>query len=171
MMQTNPKPVKVETVHLDDNVKVWVPYYSVDQLPKGFCARYARLCAGVIFGEDFPVADAWQMREQRDVFLIKADTDRFVHLVERGIVKPGTLLGVYCPGSTHNGDDREYTHMALYLGKENGKPVVLEQISHEIRIVPIQDYQKDKLAIRDEFAQEMNKSTRVENILRTVERF
>jgi len=149
MMQVNPKPSKVETVHLDDQVKVGVPYYSMEQLPDGFCARYARLCAGVIFGEDFPVADAWKMREQSRVIARQADNAQFIHLVEKGLIKPGNLLGVYCPGSRLNSEDREYTHMSIYLGKQNGKPVILEQISNEIRVMSVQEYQMDELAIRE----------------------
>ena len=148
-MLTHPKPYRYESVSLDDLGSVDIPFFTPNQLPDNYCARYARLAAEAIFGKRFPVADAWHMRKQKGVVTINTNDPDFMQLVGREAIRPGMMIGVYRPDSDFNRRDRDYTHVALYLGLQNGVPLLIEQCIGQVRTVSLDRYQQEGFGIRE----------------------
>lgn len=148
-MLHTPQPNDIETLRLDDALKLQIPKYGADQLPPRFCSRYARLAADFIFDVQFPTADSWQMREKPHVFTRPADNYSFSLLARRQTVTPGMMVGIYCRGTEYDDGIRLYTHLALFLGQQQGQPLFLEQFGDQIRVMSLDDYVLDKLQIRE----------------------
>ena len=142
-------PEKLETIVLDEDSELVIPFYGVFQLPNDHCTRYARLCADFIYGLDFPIADAWQMRNERDVFSVPANNTTFHSLVQSKTITPGMLVGIHWKDSDNCASDRKYTHMSLYLGQKDRNPLFLEQFGDKIRLMNIPKYNTVDLQIRE----------------------
>ena len=58
-------------------------------------------------------------------------------LVKSNLLKPGMILGLYYPDSNYNRiaeeDGAGYTHVALYLGEENGNSYFADKFGKKIR--------------------------------------
>ena len=149
-MLITPQPSRFQRIYLDDVLKVDVPFFGADHLPEDYCARFARLCSHLIFGKDFPVAHAWQMREKTRAVATLTENSQLVQLVRIKTVIPGMLLGVYSEDSLYNPDGlRSYTHIGVYLGQQSGKPLILEQFGDEVRIIDLQGYKLEGLFIKE----------------------
>jgi hypothetical protein len=147
-MLAKPIPSGAERYYLDEGF-VEVPLFPEDQMPSGYCARFARLSADYVFGKAYPAADAWKMRETEGVFTLPADENEIPKLAKSGVLVPGMLVGVHYKRSSFTSRDLPYTHLGLYLGEQNGKPVFLEQFCDEIRISRLSDYKKSEFEIRE----------------------
>ncbi|MFH1365240.1 MAG: hypothetical protein ABIH28_01500 [archaeon] len=148
-MVSTPLPSKLERIHLDNGLKVDVPRYSIEQLPPYNCARYARLSSHFIFGKEFPVAHAWQMREKTIVVSRLNENSQMTRLIEKKIISPGMLLGVFCEDSMYLNERRSYTHLGLYIGQQSKNPLILEQFGEEIRLADLRCYALEGLKIKE----------------------
>ena len=147
-MLTNPSPSKIETLDLDDEKRV-IPLYDSKDLPENYCARYVRFGASFIFNNSLPTSHAWEMRSKKGVFTLVADNLSFPHLAEVRIIKPGAVVGIHYYDSENNREERQYTHVALYLGQKRCKSIFLEQFGDEIRIMSLKDYELSKMNIQE----------------------
>ena len=114
------------------------PVYSSEEVPSSMCARYLRLSANDLFGLQYPKADAWNIRDDSRVSEIPVSSVKDLeNLAERGVLKPGMGLGLYNPTSRYNSvaqkDGAGYTHVAIYLGKEDGKLCFADKFGKETR--------------------------------------
>jgi hypothetical protein len=141
-MILKPEPVGSEKYYLDERF-VDVPVFTEDQLPPGYCARFARLAADHIFGKKYPVSDAWCMREQSGVLAIPVNSRDVPLFADKVILAPGMVVGVRYNNSTISDGNMPYTHVGLYIGKHNGKPVFLEQFLNEIRVSKLSDLSRE----------------------------
>lgn len=114
------------------------PVYSDNVVPANMCSRYVRNAAEDLFGIKYPSADAWDIRDAKNVneIAIKSKDD-VLNLENQGILRKGMVLGLYNPKSKYNGvaknDGAGYTHVAIYLGKENGKLYFADKFGKETR--------------------------------------
>lgn len=139
-IQVTRKPIEVLTQDGAEVVKRSIPAYSEAQLPAGYCSRFVRLAAGDVFGENYAVSHAWDMRYANgDTFPTNSLVLR--EQVDRGIVTPGMALGLFNPTSKHNGKNdskgssRRYTHVALVLGKSlSGQPLFAHEYGPRIQV-------------------------------------
>ena len=79
------------------------------------------------FGKNYVLADAWDMPLKNRV-VARSVVDRaklsggfsragFEKMISDGTISPGTIIGVYCPGSPNNRPGRQFTHMMVFAGK------------------------------------------------------
>lgn len=101
------------------------PIYSQSEVPAGMCSRYVRKAALDVFGIQYPSADAWDMRNSLNIDEIKVNSEKLIQLAKDGTLKPGMILGIYYPKSHYNVRAEKagagYTHLGIYLGKDNEK--------------------------------------------------
>ncbi len=123
------KPARLENevVRIEDSSKKKIkegPVYSGAKVPANMCARYVRLAAEDLFGIKYPAVDAWDIRDDSKVEEIKIDSKNTLeNLAKNGFLKEGMIIGFYNPTSKYNTlaekDGAGYTHVMLYLGKED----------------------------------------------------
>jgi hypothetical protein len=142
-------PITTQSVKLDRDIQLEIPFFSSKDLQDCFCARYARLTSKLLFDKAFPIADAWNMRKQPGIIVKKANSSLFSSKYYREKVLPGTMVGIYTPDSRHNEEERPYTHISLYLGEQNSQAIFLEQFIHEIRLMDLRDYELAQLEIKE----------------------
>ncbi|MDD3086138.1 MAG: hypothetical protein PHD80_03500 [Candidatus ainarchaeum sp.] len=92
-----------------------------------YCAAYATRIAKQLFKKEFVRAHAWELAYKNRVTYesrfnpktLKGElTKRQLNLfIEREVIKPGTILGVYYPQSGYNHTQRRVTHAMLYIGE------------------------------------------------------
>ena len=143
------KPIRTEKVKLDGNTELPVPFFSLNDVPECFCARYARLSSEFLFGKRFPASDSWEIRLKPGVISRRTNNQNFKFFSNNGKVSPGSIIGIYNPRSSYNNKNRPYTHISLYLGKQRGKDVFLEQFVDETRMMTIRDYELEMLQIKE----------------------
>lgn len=102
------------------------PVYSEDTVPAGMCSRYVRFAAKDVFNIDYPVANSWQIRDSDKIGEINVNSvGDLEDLARSDALKPGMIVGFFYPKSKYNVPATEsgagYTHVALYLGNENGR--------------------------------------------------
>ncbi len=96
------------------------------------CSGYVRNAAEDLFGKEFSWSNAWDRIHNDDVVVSNvANNDELITYVNQGVLKPGMVLGIRCPGSSFSdrldqtGNPVRNTHNELYLGAEdvnrNGK--------------------------------------------------
>jgi hypothetical protein len=122
-------PQKMEKIIIQENAEakdLQIPIYSLESVNAGNCSKYVRLCADETFDKTFSRNSAWNRRYHDKVIVPFGEIRTFEDLeclANEGKLKPGMIIGVYNPSSTHNGelDERgsilKYTHNLLYLGK------------------------------------------------------
>ena len=147
-MEIKVEPIKLEKVVLDRELSLNFPVYSNKDVPNLYCARYARLSTKFMFGNVFPLADAWKMRNQKGVQTCKVNETIF-QKESKFNVRPGSLVGIYTPDSRYLDKPLIYTHLSLYLGKKKDNPLFLEQFVDEIRLITLNEYQKYGLEIKE----------------------
>jgi anaerobic selenocysteine-containing dehydrogenase len=98
-----------------------VPVFTLEFIPEGLCAGYAKVVAKDLFGIQWRVGDAWNLRYMYKTLSIVNGKERGVF--DRNDVLPGCLVGCYFDQSVNNnrldcqGNPVLYTHMLTYLGK------------------------------------------------------
>ncbi len=115
------------------------PIYSEDKVPANMCARYVRCAAEELFGIKYPVADAWDIRDDINVEEIKVDSKNTLeNLAKDGSLKEGMIVGFYNPNSKYNAraeeDGAGYTHVMIYLGKDEEKLFFADKFGKKTRI-------------------------------------
>ncbi len=148
LMPKLPKPSKVERISLDNRDLV-LPFFSSNDVPECYCARMVRFAAEFMFGKKFPVANAWNMRKKRGIMLRSVDNSAFESLAAAGVIPPGIIAGFYNKDSVYNGKNRLYTHLGLYIGRQKSKSLFIDQYVNEIRVLNLEDYQKQHLELRE----------------------
>lgn len=121
--------------------ELFVPVYSRDELSEDSCSKFVRLAAKDIFGFDYVPCNAWDRIYSDDII---APTNSFKDLEQlslSGILRPGMIIAIenfeskYSCGKDKNGSPRQYTHVALCLGKDKfGNATFCEQWGDEINI-------------------------------------
>jgi hypothetical protein len=139
------KYIPVEISESNDVRTLNIPVYSLNDVKPGNCAGYVRNASKQIFRKDYAKTAAWDRRYHDRVIVPFGELhkgDKLEELVDRGKLKPGMIIGVYNPGSTHNGELDEtgnilkYTHNILYLGKDkDGKMKFANQFGKETLVV------------------------------------
>lgn len=130
-------PTTVSTIK--GNKIINVPVYSLDSVPKFYCARYARLVAKELFDKEFPEADAWDMRTNSKVVASPTQNSDLEFLADQGILQPGMIIGLLNPETKQKHPNRPYTHMAVYLGR-NSILQFAEQVETITRISDLDDF-------------------------------
>lgn len=106
------------------------------EIPRGyFCAQYARLAAERLFGLKYTKAAAWDFRNVNHVVWRKRNATRGLET----IIQPGQILGIRNPHSLANRWWRPYTHVALVVGKKNGKILIMHRIGSNDILEPLHD--------------------------------
>lgn len=93
----------------------------------GNCSGYS-LRVAAMFGKKFVFADAWDMGKKNRV-VAQSVVDRakrrggfskadFEKMISEGKISLGTIIGVYYPDSSNNRWDRGFTHMMVFVGKD-----------------------------------------------------
>jgi len=98
----------------------------------GNCAGYAREVANKYCGMHYTPSPAWAFgKKHKIVYQVqfggsvrrRIQLDDIEKFIENGTLKRGMLLGCYYGNSPANSANRNYTHLVVYLGKNNGEPV------------------------------------------------
>lgn len=157
-MQLHPAPIRRERFYLDER-SIDVPLFDSGELPQSYCARFARLASENLFGKNYPISDAWDMRDSDGVFSLALGDDGVVYATKNGILTPGMLVGSYYKWSRANDGKRPYTHLSLYVGTHHGEPVFLEQFRNEVRLSTMRDYDLSGLEVREILAMRGNQGS------------
>ncbi len=128
-----------------------IPVYGSAILDELLCSKYVRLAASDLFGKSYSISPAWD-RHYNDSLVYEFRGLSLEELALRKVLKPGMVIGVHNPGSSHNkdldmqGNPVKYTHNALYLGTNKfGEPLVAEQFINAINVRTEKDMRRDKL--------------------------
>lgn len=93
------------------------------------CLRYARLVAAE-HGYKYRRTDAaWTFAESNKTVWKKDDRTDY-----QRELKPFRIIGIYNPQSENNRPGREFTHVALYLGKANGEHIIAHNMHGNFRL-------------------------------------
>jgi hypothetical protein len=82
-----------------------------------------------LYGGDYRRADAWDFAAYNHSVWKQSPRDVDYH----PYLKEGYVVGIRLPMSHYNEKDRSYTHLALIVGFENGRPLALHYINGEVR--------------------------------------
>jgi len=129
-------PTIVETIPVEISIEgkqkvLNVPVYDENSVPENHCSKYARLAAKSLFDLTYSPADAWNRKYCDKVVAKLSEKNSLEELVKEGTLKQGMIVGIYNPKSLYNfsrdqsGNPIEYTHVALYLGTNLTKELVL----------------------------------------------
>ncbi len=139
------KPIRIENILLDEGLNLEIPYFSKEDVPDSYCSRYARLSSEFIFGNKFPIAHVWKMREKKIIFPKEIDYDFF----KNKNIEYGSLVGITFLNSRAEILRDQYSHVSLYLGRKKGKPIFLEQFNKVIRVMNLEKYREENLIFRE----------------------
>jgi len=147
-----PKKMKVTTVEGEFFRDLFVPAYSLAELPKLNCSAYVRKAAKELFNKTYSTCHAWD-RRYFDKLMCDVGGRDLESLVEEEILKPGMVIGTFIVGSGYRdredcrGDGVKYTHNMLYLGRDiRKKPIFAQQVGSITSIVTEKEVE-DELSI------------------------
>ena len=110
------------------------PIYSERDVPSGSCSLYTRLAAENLFKITYAPADAWKIRDLPGIDEIAVDSkEDLENMAKNGLMKNGDRVGLYYPNSKYNNESRSYTHVAIYVGMENGKLYFADKFGKKTR--------------------------------------
>jgi hypothetical protein len=145
------RSIEVLVAEAGETKVLQVPVYSLEHVPSGYCSRYARYAANELFDKKYPGMDAWNRRYHDEVVVPIGEIESIEDLpalAEEGRLKPGNIIGLHYPESTHNedideqGNKASYTHVALYLGRNPEKKLLFV---HEYKeLTEVMDLEKMK---------------------------
>ena len=148
---TNLLDGKVSSGVYTESGEIIVKRYNPLKLPPLRCSQFVRMAAKDLFGKNYSSSDAWE-RRYNDNLIDSVGQKELKNLEEEGVLLPGRIVGFYNPRSRYNStnDSRgfpvEYTHNALYLGKNIfGNLVFAEQRGEKIRITSLEEFIKEGL--------------------------
>ncbi|MBI4043827.1 MAG: hypothetical protein HY393_03400 [Candidatus Diapherotrites archaeon] len=131
------RPVRVERsayAGMPENISLSGKPFKVPKAPPSismpeegdWCSLYARLAAEKLFGIKYTKGFAWQLAGLNKSVWQKGNPacPKDFHQV----IRSGHLLGIFIPSSSHNESNRPYTHVALYVGIEDGRNIVFHRI-------------------------------------------
>jgi hypothetical protein len=132
--------------------KVSVPVYHALRLKPGRCSAYVRMAADDLFGKKYSLCNAWDRIYNDKLVCPVHDNCDLRWLYEKGILKPGMVLGVNYPESSHvndvdmTGEKVKYTHNMLFLGNTpEDKIVFAEQFGSNIRTRTVEQFPEHDL--------------------------
>ena len=134
-----------------------VPVFDAREVPRGYCARYARLAAEGIFGKVYPKDNAWDYRYSARIIkeLDGQDANEELNrLAYEGELQPGMIIGVFYPPSSWNnkldmkGQYIEFSHLMLFLGISKGEPVFADHFISGTRIRKLSQFADDGLTAK-----------------------
>jgi hypothetical protein len=110
-----------------------VPIFPFSEVPRMSCAGHVRRAAQEMFDKQFTTCDAWNRRYHDRLVLQIPSGTRLGTLAHQGILREGMIIGVHNPGSHYlaerdeTGKVVQYTHNALYLGRDpRGNPILTD---------------------------------------------
>jgi hypothetical protein len=118
-----------------------VPVFSLDFVERLSCARYARLAAAYMFDLHYNTEAGWNMRYVNRVAAQAASIDELAKLACEGTLMPGMLIGIKYKESSYRerrdltGALCRYTHMALYLGREQEGHMIDQQVGARTQVI------------------------------------
>ena len=137
ILQTIPKsPVKkvLEKKITEAPIQMQIPNAPVYNYPNENCAAYAIRTARDIFHKNFKYSDAWNARYNNRIVTSVKDKTELTDLIEKSVLKPGMIVGVYYPFSNYlnktdqKGKKVKYTHLAVFAGvNKKNEPVFYHQ--------------------------------------------
>jgi hypothetical protein len=128
--------VRSSTIHPQ---KIAVPSKPIvmEGLKTSQCALYARTLAERLFGLRYAKGHAWEYPlSNRAVWWRQNPTDTTFY----NRLKPGQIVGLFYPKSTENQPGRAFTHVALVVGRRNGRPMIVHQFGTEFRLDDLSDF-------------------------------
>jgi len=147
-------PVELKT---DERIiVVRVPKYNPLKVFPGNCSGYVRRAAWDLFRKEFSASNAWDRRFKDTLVGRVCDNEGLETAEQKGVLKPGMIIGVYYPHSLHLNSENmyeekvPYTHNMIYLGrnKENGM-VFAEQFGTRTRVRTLEEFAEDNLEPRE----------------------
>jgi hypothetical protein len=135
--------IPVATTYQGHSQALKIPVYteiSASKTPQ--CAKYARHVAKDVFGKTYQPDDAWDLQYKNKVVAQVSRRTTLEKLADRGILRPGMMVGIYNPRSDFNsgrdekGKPREYTHVIVYLGDDpkTSEPLFADQFGQDTRV-------------------------------------
>lgn len=153
------RSIEVLVAEAGETRALQVPVYSLEHVPSGYCSRYARYAANELFNKKYPGMDAWNRRYHDEVVVPLGEIESVEDLpalAQEGRLKPGNIIGLNYPESTHNNDIDEkgnkasYTHVALYLGKNpEGKLLFAHEYKELTEIMDLEKMKERNLGPRE----------------------
>jgi hypothetical protein len=124
------------------------PVYSESKVPANYCSRYVRFAARDLFGKTYPKDDAWNLRNYKNVEAIRLNNNTTLQdLTTKKVLTPGDVLGMFYPKSRYNGREdvqkAGYTHVVLFLGKENRDLYFADKFGSKIRKTTLTELEKE----------------------------
>lgn len=108
-------PVSGIPVETKENGRLNVPVYSLNDVPKSYCARYVKSAGKRLFDENYANASAWDMKDN-ERFVTNIGDYSLEAWADAGVLKPGMVVAAHYPKSRFR--SKNVTHVLLYLGKD-----------------------------------------------------
>lgn len=126
---------KVQIYEEGEEKEMKVKVYPLWKVKPNHCALYARLITESM-GNEINRGNAWDLVKNNENYKYGEQE-----------LSPGDLVGLYHAESAYrkgkNGEEREYSHVATYLGKnKEGKEIYAEQRGKKSRITTLDQFQK-----------------------------
>lgn len=102
------------------------PSRLVPRNGKDYCSLYVRLVAQLMFQKVYYRTDAWKLAEKNKSAWKRKPTDHDPYSFLPH-ARPGDILGFYNPQSSRNGNGHAYTHVVLFVGTRQGKPLIMHR--------------------------------------------
>jgi hypothetical protein len=127
---------------------VRAPRYRIEA---NHCSQYAALSARKLFDKKYNRHEAWNLRYKNKIVHEIKENETIKDLIIDGKLKPGMILGIEYPESSHvndkdlMGDTVKYTHVAVYMGINNKEPEFIHQFGENIEKITEEDFEKKNL--------------------------
>lgn len=150
---------KYETVQTTQG-EIKTPLFNEIKLKPLMCSSYARQASEEMFGKKFSKgSDAWD-RRYIDKLVDKVSNQTVYEKIDQGVLKPGMIVGVFNPKSTHLNDidmmgfkvgDVSYTHNMVYIGqrKSDGEAMFCDEFGSTKRVIGMKDIEKKGLSLKE----------------------
>ncbi len=156
LLSGGPAEIKASGNPLEKKVsKELIPSAPRYNYPDTYCAAYAVGVARDCFKKNYPYSDAWNLRYNSGKIQKLSGNEEFEKLVEKGLIKKGTIVGTYFSRSAHLNDRDEkdekvqYTHLMVYAGMEKGEPVFYHQFIDKIEKIKLSQLGENSLTIKE----------------------
>ena len=153
---------------LDEIVKSDSSFYSENiiipkyQIKNENCSKYAVLSAKKLFNKNYNPENSWNLRYSNKIISWIKDKEELISLAEDTILKPGMIVGFDNPNSRYKnktdfrGKKAEYTHVALYLGKNGKNLQFAHQFGEKIEKINLDELIDKKLILKEVLDSEKN---------------
>ncbi len=139
----------------DKRVDYSIPTYNSLKLPPNNCARYVTMAAHDVFGLNYIRGNAWDLRYDNRI-VSSVEKGNLERLASEKTIQPGMTVGIFNPSSRYlkspdkNGNQKKYTHVVLYLGRDShGEPLLAHQYGVRVRVETYGSLRKKGLEARE----------------------